>query len=250
MTKYVSAALAFAAALVGVLGETHDKAHPGLAGITALGWGAILVALLSFVVILVETRRDHAKINWQERQKTKVRRIANRQVSEAVAHLLWPFHMFLTEIWKQAADLDFDLDKMDKSSTYVLGLLSKPAVRAEFDHIDLRARPKNGLPLLWWEYLAKHATEARELLNQAAAKYSGYLDADILVAIEDIRADELVYFRLPGLGELESSPANTQITPFPLSFAFGPREGGRAVDALIEKIRAILDRTNTPERAA
>src|SRR5881227_1219427 len=98
MTKYASAVFAFAAALTGIVGDTHDKARPGLAGITLIGWAAIVVAALSFAVILVETYRDHAKINWQAGQKAKVRRVANRQVVEAVMYFLSPFRVLLTEI--------------------------------------------------------------------------------------------------------------------------------------------------------
>jgi hypothetical protein len=172
-----------------------------------------------------------------------VRDIANRQVAEAVTYLLWPFHILLIEIWKTRNDLDFDLDEMDRNSAYVLDLLSNSTVRAEFEYVDLRARPANGLPLLWWEYFAKHASAARELMNQAAAKYSGYLDADTLVAIEDIRSDELVYMRLPHLGELESD--NKRINPFPLTFAFGTREGYLSLDKMIEKIRALQRAADT-----
>ena len=88
-------------------------------------------------------------------------------------------------------------------------------------------------------YFAKSASEARELLNQAAAKYSGYLDPDTIVAIEYVRADELVYFRLPRLGELESD--NSQIVPLLLSYAFGIREGYGSLDAMLQKLRAVVD---------
>jgi cytochrome c-type biogenesis protein CcmH/NrfF len=74
MTKYASALFTFAAAVVAVYGDTHNPAKAGLAGITWLGWVAAAVALVSCVVIIVETRRDHAKINWEIEQRSKVRR--------------------------------------------------------------------------------------------------------------------------------------------------------------------------------
>lgn len=49
---------------------------------------AASLALVSFVVIIVETRRDHEKINWETEQGSKARTIANRQIPAAIL-LLW-----------------------------------------------------------------------------------------------------------------------------------------------------------------
>lgn len=98
MTKYVSAFLALAAALTGIVGETHDEAN----SVTTLGWGAIIVAALSFVAITVETYRDHRALDWQDRQKVEIGRVASRQIVEALRHLLIPFYVVLHEIWKKS----------------------------------------------------------------------------------------------------------------------------------------------------
>lgn len=248
MMKYASAVFAFAAALTSIVGDTHDSARPDIAGITLLGWAAIVVAALSFAVILVETYRDHVKINWQAAQKAKVRRVANRQVVEALMYFLSPFRVLLTEIWQKRSGLEVDLEQLDRNPAYILGLLSNPSIRADFKSVDLRAKPNVYPPTLWWEYFSKHASEARELLNQAAAKYSGYLDPDALAAIEEVRSDELVCFRFPHLGELESN--NKQIVPLPLTYAFGIREDWASLDVMLGKLRAVLDHAGSEERAA
>ena len=72
VTKYASAAFTCAAALTGIIGDTHDATSPGIAGITLLGWAAIWAVLLGFMVIIIETYRDQKKINWQNQQKEKV----------------------------------------------------------------------------------------------------------------------------------------------------------------------------------
>ena len=246
--KYASAVFAFAAALTGIVGDTHDSARSGIASITLLGWTAIVVAALSFAVILVETYRDHVKINWQAAQKAKVRHVANRQVVEAIMYFLSPFRVLLTEIWQKRRDLEVDLDQLDRSPTYILELLSTPSIRADFKSVDLRAKPNVYPPTLWWEFLSKHASEARELLNQAAAKYSGYLAPDALAAIEEVRSDELVCFRFPHLGELEAE--NKQIVPLPLTDAFGIREGWESFDVMLGKIRSVLGHAGSEEDAA
>jgi hypothetical protein len=91
--------------------------------------------------------------------------------------------------------------------------------------------------------MSRYASVARELLNQAAAKYSGYLDPDSLVAIEEIRSDELVQFRFPGLGVHVS--LNKHIDPLPLTDAFGLREGWASLDAMLGKLQAVVDHTGS-----
>lgn len=246
--KYASALFAFAAALFGIIGDTHDSARPGIAGITYFGWAAVVVAALSFAVIIVSTYRDHVKINWQAKQKANVRRVANRQVIEAIMYFLSPFRVLLTEIWQRRSGMEIDLDQLDKNPAYILDLLSNRSIRVDFKNVDLRAKPNVHPPTRWCEYFAEHASHACELLNQAAAKYSGYLDPDALAAIEEVRSDELVCFRFPHLGQLEAD--NKQIVPCPLTYAFGIREDLEPLDAMIKKFRAVLDHTRSEEHAA
>lgn len=247
MTKYASAIIAFAAALTGIVGDTHDATRSGMDRITLLGWGAIITAFLGFVVILIETYRDHKKIDWQAQQKAKVQDIANRQVIEAVMHLLKPFRIFLSqEVWSKRSDLEIDLDKLDKSASYIIELLSKPIIQSEFENVDLRSKPNVHPPVIWWEYFADSAQKARDLLNQAAAKYSGYLTPDTLVAVETLRVDDVIAFRLSYLGELVSM--NDQIIPFPLSNAFGMRgDDYIEFNIMLCKIRNVLVHTNDQE---
>ncbi len=141
--------------------------------------------------------------------------------------------------WQKGRGLEIDLEKLDKSPMYILELLSNPSIRADFGGVDLRARPNVYPPIHWYECFAAHASDARELLNHAAAKYSGYLDPDVLAAIEEVRGDELVCFRLPHLGQLEA--ANRQIVPLPLTAAFGIREGSESLDVMLRTLRTVLD---------
>jgi hypothetical protein len=249
MTKYATALFAFAAALTGIIGDTHNAAHPGITGITMLGWCAIPAATLGFIAIIIQTYHDHTTINWQTAQKAKVQAIANHQVVEAVMCLLNPFRIFISqEIWSKRRDIEINLEALDKSATYIVDLLSSAAVRSHFESVDLRAKPNVAPPIIWWDYFAKCAVEARELLNQAAAKYSGYLSPDTLVAIEELRADGVVSFRLSHLDELVE--ANEHIAPFPLSNAFGGRGDYKEFDTMLQRLRTVLTYADTKTKAA
>ena len=238
MTKYASAVFTFAAAVVAVYGDTHNPAKAGLAGITRLGWVAAAVALVFFVVTIVETHRDHAKINWETEQRSKVRSIANHQILAAVRHLLWPFNLVIREIWQKDI-VTVDLDRLDEDATYVTELLSIPSVRGAFTLVDLRAQPNVYPTCFWWEFLAQHADEARELLNQAAAKYSGYIEPDALVAIEELRADQFVCVTLSGLSTLVSM--NQSIQPYTFKYTVDGPDGYGPFDAMLTKCAKLLD---------
>ena len=207
----------------------------------------MLIAAGAFAVILSETKRDHAKINWQVEQRSKVRNVANIQIIAAVTQLLWPFNLVIREIW-QKGKVTVDLDRLDEDVAYMIELLSMPTVRAGFGLIDLRTQPNVFPKCLWWEFLARHAQDARELLNQAAAKYSGYLSPDTLVAIEELRADEFVRFRLPDLGTLVST--NQGIQPFTLTYALEQRGKYVAFHAMLTKVAQLLDFANERRSAA
>jgi hypothetical protein len=226
--KYAPALFGFVATLIGILGDTHDSARPGVAGITALGWGAIVVAALAFLVIY-----------WQARQRAKIAHIGDRLVVRAVMRLLTPFGCFLRETWQKPNDLGLDLDQLDTNAAYIIDQLSKPAVRAEFGSVDLRAKPNVYPPLLWWEYFAECASQASESLDRISATYIEYLDTETLVFIQDLLEDDLISFRLARLGENIS--ANSHIVPLTLSYVFDGPGGYEDLNAMLRKLRAVLD---------
>jgi hypothetical protein len=193
---------------------------------------------VSFVVVIVETRRDHAKINWETEQRSKVKRIANRQILAAVRHLLGPFNLIIREIWQKDI-VTVDLDRLDEDATYMIGLLSIPAVRGAFTLVDLRAQANLYPTCFWWEFLARHANEACDLLNQAAAKYSGYLEPDAIVAIEELRADRFVRVTLSDLGTLVSM--NQHIQPYTLKYTVDGPDGYVLFDSMLTKGATLLD---------
>lgn len=242
MTRYLAAFLGFAAVLVGVVGDTWNKKRRGLAKLTRIGRVAVFLAALSLGVTLVETNRDHRAIDWQTEQKGNVRRVANRQVREGVNHLLNPFCILLENIHHKRADLEIRAQSLVEDPRYVVSLLSNPSVRAEFESFDLRRSPENPgvFPVfLWWQLFSRNAQDADRVLNETVAKFSGYFDAEALVAIEELRSDEFFRMRLLDLSTLVS--ANDHLDAYPIAFAFMGREDYGALDSLLAKVTDVLD---------
>lgn len=244
VTKYVSAILVLAAALTGIIGDTHNDAL----GITPLGWGAIVVVTLSFVVIVVETYRDQRALSWQERQRREVQRVAHRQIFQAVRVLLGPFSMILHEIWKKNPRGDLvDLGRTN-DARYLLRMLGLSEIRAQFHTINLRVSPDVYPPKIWWEFFAEHARSASEKLNSVAAKYSAYLRAETLTALEDLRADEMVGLRLPHFADIVM--ANERLPNLTLEHAFSGPSGYAALDEMVNRINKLIDLTESKSVSA
>jgi hypothetical protein len=120
----------------------------------------------------------------------------------------------------------------------MIELLSIPAVRGAFTLVDLRAQPNVHPTGFWWEFLAQHADDARELLNQAA-KYSGYIEPDALVAIEELRADQFVCVTLSDLSIFVS--ISQSIQPYTLKYTVDGPDGYAPFDAMLTKSAKLLD---------
>lgn len=236
-TRYLPAVLSLAAALTGIIGDTHDET----AGVTALGWGAIVVAILSFVVL---TRT----LSWQERQKVQIRRVAHQEIAKAVSLLIRPFRTMLYEIWnKDTRSKLIDYGRTD-DDWYVLEALSRSDIRAEVSRMSCRVSPKHVYPpIVWWKYLADSATDGSEALNQVAGKYSAYLDAETLIALEDLRSDELVR-HLPHLDVIVT--INEPLPNLTLEHALWGARDYAALDGLLKHVGTLLTRIGERPRAA
>jgi hypothetical protein len=234
--KYLSAFVALAAALTGIIGDTHNEAQ----GITALGWGAIVFAFLSCGAIVYQTRRDRRALAWQERQKVAIRQVANRQIVDAVEHLLVPFYVILHEIWnKDSRSGLVDLARTNDEQ-YLLEALSRSEIRAEFASMNLRESPDVYPPSIWWQYFGEHASGGSRLLNDVAAKYGAYLDSRTLIALEALRGDEMVGLRLPRLHDIVM--ANERLPKLTLAHAFSGMGDYAAFDAMLTRVRVLLAR--------
>lgn len=234
MAKYFSALLALAAALTGIIGDTYNDVQ----GVTPLGWGAIVVAFASCGLIVWETRRDRRALNWQELQKIEIRQVANRHIVDAVKHLLVPFYVILHEIWRKDSRSGLvDLARTD-DERYLVTALARPEIRAEFATMNLRVSPSVYPPSIWWQYFAEHAVGASRLLNDVAAKYGAYLDSQTLVALEALRADEMVALRLPRLHDIVM--ANERLPNLTLAHAFSGMRDYAAFDAMLHRVSVLL----------
>ena len=242
-TKYIAATLTYAAAVIAIADKAIHNGRIELAEISTLQRGAITVATLSYVVVLIETRRSNRELTKEKLQCTRVRELANIQIRSALDVLLRPYRLFL----KSVVPVD-DWDQLDTDAGYVLQVLAEPRARSEFHSIDARADANVYPKCKNWELLAECTRKAQALLGELVAKFSSYLGAEVLEGVETLRADEMAGIRLPDLEVLIT--ANQEMATFTLEHALGGRGDYAAFDTMLGRIRALLDRIETDAKPA
>ena len=74
-TKYIAATLTYGAAVIAIADKAIHNGRIELAQVSALWWVAIVVASVSYVMVLVETRRTNKDLREQKLQRTRVREL-------------------------------------------------------------------------------------------------------------------------------------------------------------------------------
>jgi hypothetical protein len=242
LTKYIAVTFTYLAAMIGIADKAIGLRGLNLSQVSKLQWGAIVVATLSYAVVVVETRRTGKELAKQKQQRTKVQNLASIQVRVAIDVLLRPYRLFLRGI----ITVD-DWARLD-DSRYVLQQLSDPGVRSHFNSVDARANA-NVYPVCKnWELIAENTTVARNLLGESVSKFSSYLNAEIIEAVEALRADEMVGMRLPNLAVLIT--ANQDMTTFTLQHVFEGMGDYAAFNTMLLLIGTLLDRIESVAKAA
>jgi hypothetical protein len=237
MTKYLSALMALAAAVVGCIGGTADAAATGLQRITLIGWIAIAAALVSFSVIVYETRRDHSKIRWQESQRKTVASIAHAELRLALRRLTGPFLEIFGDDWSEF--------------TLVPKQAMDGQARSRVAETDLRAqgpytRTDDSKPA-WWQIFQEAASQAAARIDRVLQIYATYLDAESLGLISELRSSQFLADRLLRLDDLVELNRTLKT---PLHFRYVESQGGDQRDMfgyedfwrLLTALDARLDR--------
>jgi|GEM_PF-6724114 len=191
MTKYLSAIMSLAAAVIGVVGDTSNAKAAGLQRITPLGWGAVAAAVVGFGIIVLETRRDHAKIRWQESQRARIVSVAHAELRLALRSLSGLFLEIFGDEWSEF--------------TLVPKQILNRESRSRIAQTDLRAPGPysrgDGIHPAWWQLFQDAASECATRIDRALQIYATYLDSNCLALISDLRTSEFFAFRMLKLRE-------------------------------------------------
>lgn len=245
MMQYFSAVLAFVAVVAGITGHSWDNAslRP-----TKFGWATIATAALSMLVSVVAAYRDHKKLAWQDSQRATIRGIAELDLREALDHVLFPFG----ELWRTAtgalpfrgnahtrSGLEFDDECFYRDADYAVAKLREPAFREAWPDFDLR-RVYPSLPdSTWGQFLSASTARADNMFESTITKYSAYLEAEVLLQVHALQADDFFHMNLKLL--LVLIEANTHMAQYSLDMAFVPRDASSFL-RFVERVEVLARR--------
>lgn len=158
---------------------------------TPLGWGATVAALVGFGLTVVETRRDQAKIRWQESQRAHVVSAGHTELRLALRSLSGIFLEMFGDEWSEFALVPKQIFSREERIRVAKTDLRAPGPYSRGDDIHPA----------WWQLLQDATSECATRLDRALQIYATYLDSTTLALISDLRTSEFFAFRLLKLGE-------------------------------------------------
>lgn len=249
LMQYFLLVLAFVAAVVGVTGDVWDEKlhHP-----TVLGWATIAVAAVSMVISAYSTHEDHAKLKKQELQRMQVQAVSKVELRQALDFVLAPFFLLLQSAAfspsarseAQSNKFEFDGEKCRAHHNYLIGKLKDPTFQRVWARFDLRKHPD--YPSIypsstWGDYFSSMAISGDALLEATIAKYSAYVEPEVLLRVHALRMDDFFRMRLKELPVLVE--ANEHMPMYSIAMAFtGPDEAAPYMKFVnsVEDLLALL----------
>jgi hypothetical protein len=226
--QYMAAVFAFVAVVVGITRNTWNQE---LQQPTQLGWVTIAIAAASLLVSVVLVYRDHKKLDW----RAKVKKVAEREMREALDHVLHPFGTLWmnmvyapssSKVGEMAKSLKFDERRFYRDAEYLAGKLKEAAFLEAWEHFDLRrdpAHPPIYPSFTWAQFFTTASDRGNEKFESTVAKYSTYLEPEVLLQVHALQACEFFKMRLRELPVLLE--ANQHMPEYVVSMAFtGPEE--------------------------
>ena len=235
--SYLPALLALAAALIGIRGASkwNDKT-PGVhwwKRITIAGWLAALLAILSATLSLVEAQKATEIKLELDREKQSAKRLAYRQLHDALGQLLDPF-VFLMSGDCRSDDLVHVVDCASK--TEFLERLGSISVMDRPDPLFL-PRVEN-----WAAFIGTAASRADDKLESVSVQFRSELGVEATTNIDSLRESGqlTILMSVPSMVVLNQQNGGDP-RKLTLQLAFlGPREPEHDYLPFMRTVRSLL----------
>lgn len=203
--------IAFAATLVGIVGNTWDKRRQGLRKLTGVGWVVVLLAVASLAVSVYQARQAVLNREEQARKEALLQDLAREDVMSAIDALLDPFKLLIdTAVGLSPNRADHSAAVIDKrlyrASDYLERMGSEKFLSA-LDDISALGCPKELAAdpgCTWARMIGIAAARGDERFKEVITRYSAVLTPTALELIEGVRSHKM-------LGILKSVPGNVEI---------------------------------------
>jgi hypothetical protein len=233
---YIPGPLGALALVISIGGSrfSWDSSQTGLAALTPLGWTAVAIGAIALLSSLFLTWRNHRELDYQSRQREKLRSVSQTEVALALREMTVPFYFLSTP----------DYSEREPALNLVPSLLSDPARYAEVMKIDIRSNAYD--TTTWAEYLQRHAKSGAARLEQTLQIYAAYVEPDTLEILSELRTSEFLY-RLRTLDEHVSDNTHVALLHLPFPRHFGEEDMDFGFERFWELVRWLerrLDRAD------
>jgi hypothetical protein len=189
MTSYYALAVAFLMTVAGIVGKTWDTRRHGLRRLTRTGLAVMLLAVASLTIGVLETRKKDAQI----RDIHSIRRIANRQVLDAVSYLT---RHLLAERLANGLDNKALFAAIEDPAN-----LSKVGQDCLVDVLGgVVADGYGGVGGSFeqsWQLYSFNIDHGRKMLDDVIVKYGSFVEPELILRINDVLADDFFVNRFP-----------------------------------------------------
>jgi hypothetical protein len=239
--QYILLIITLAAALIGILGPTHREGkEPIVARITALGWGAMLFAVLGFFVSVWT-------IHQQARGDATLRHTAAAEIRRGLDDILDTLYLAAFVVFEERRKaLPF------RGSPSIEDLLAEPMVR-QFEKTSLSPRrrlrrlylgiPDGTTPRDVDFIISSRARDARGRL-QSMIQFHDVLGPDFVASVTELSRDKFLEYlcllpeHIDDMNEREDSSSY----PFPLINAYGDGGSEEQYRQMLRKLKNLNDK--------
>lgn len=181
---YIPIVLAFATALVAIIGNTWNKNETGIKKLTTSGRWTLALIAVSLVCSVALTYQQRDQKQREEIAKKTLGKIVNFELSKSLESITSPFRQLYIENagGKYMPDKDISFDLM----------LAEPMLeKAQHTCLDLRPKTFYSFPDsgTWNDIFRRGITYGIDRLDRLVDRYGSSMNADVLDAIHDLQAN-------------------------------------------------------------
>lgn len=197
--KYILSILSFTLTVLGILSQRSNDSF----------WGWIIIGV-GFVVMIFTLYMNYKEVKlekWQGLQKKEIKKIAYSEIHDALGNLMFPWVLAYENIsYSHNCEIDFYYKKEYK---VLLSSIFKDNCKDLFFK-DYPKYPDLYPPQSWGNLLEHNANSFSSRIDNICAKYSMYIDANILIEINSMR--KLIFYHwICDLHTLISANSHSQL---------------------------------------
>jgi hypothetical protein len=172
--------------IAGLIGKSWDDSKPGKIKFTKRGWTSLVIILIGFISIAVNTIKTHNEYSILKDQRSKVQRLVYTKIFDNCLSLIQPLETLYLEQTNKSTSFDIDVQQK-----LCLEMMSDSGMRV-FRDCDVFQKPESGKAFDSWDssyanYITGYYNTTYPYeIDQTFSSWTNYIDMDDLILIDSI----------------------------------------------------------------